>query len=348
MANRIFDLPETKGSFQLKGIVNGTEKDNFYKEIKTKSNKDMRFVNFGASYEEGKTLYLSVSGMEQENVYFSKKAEKQGEKGDTQKVPWADRFTYNREGYRLIGNNIGVKKKVDSEGKTVNDKKVLTDFDTCKEISDNLKDGMSVFTRGNLDFSSYVDNGINKRSIKLVPKQVSLCADIDFKDENYEVQSNFNQVIVYTGIEKEKDDNGKETGRFIVSAKIVTYASIEDAEFIIENPKLAQLFKKNLNPYTSIKVSGNMVSSTLTETVEDEDEWGEADAMERVSTPAKREFIITGAKKSTIDTETYSQDKVEDALVKIAKANKADNDFGDDSSDWGDLDSTEDDDFDWE
>ena len=103
---------------------------------------------------------FDLQGMEQENVYFSKRAEKKGEKADTVKVPWADRFSYNREGYRMIGKNIGVKKKVDSEGKTVNDKKILTDFDACKEVKENLKDGTSVFIRGNLDYSRRVAKAI--------------------------------------------------------------------------------------------------------------------------------------------------------------------------------------------
>ena len=59
---------------------------------------------------------------------------------------------------------------MDSGGKTVNDKKTLTDFDACKEIKDNLKDGESVFIRGNLDYSSFTDDKGNKRtSTKLVP-----------------------------------------------------------------------------------------------------------------------------------------------------------------------------------
>ena len=36
---RLFDLPETKGAFQLKGVVSGMEKDTAFKEIKTKSGK---------------------------------------------------------------------------------------------------------------------------------------------------------------------------------------------------------------------------------------------------------------------------------------------------------------------
>ena len=339
---RLFDLPETKGLFQLKGIVSGVEKENFYKEIKTKSNKDMRMINFGVGYAEGSTLYVNLQGMEQDNVYYSKKAEKKGEKGETVKVPWADRFTYNREGFRLIGKNIGVKKKVDETGKTVNDKKVMTDFDACKEVNENLKDGASVFIRGTLDYSSFLDNNGNK---KLVPNQISLCADVVFDDDNFTQQNDFNQVIIFMGIEQEKVDD-KPTGRFVVAAKIVTYSTIEDVEFIVENKDLASKFKKSLKPYNAIKVNGHMVSSVQTETVvDDDDNWGEEDAMGKVSAPVKREFIITGAKGSTIDKELYTEANIAEAIAKINKANKAENDFGsDDGDDWGeaDLDSDED------
>lgn len=335
---RLFDLPETKGAFQLKGIVSGTKKDGFLKEIKTKSNKDMRMINFGVEYAEDSTLYVNMQGMEQDNVYFSKRAEKKGEKSDVVKVPWADRFSYNREGYKLIGKNIGVKKKLDKDGREVNDKKTLTEFDACKEIADNLKDSNSVFIRGRLDYSSMTDdNGNKKHFTKLVPDQVSLCGDIDFADEKFTQQNDFNQVIVFMGVEKEIDDNGADTGRFLVQAKIVTYSTIEDVEFVIEDSKLANMFRKNLKAYNAIKVSGHMVTTTQIETVSDEDSWGEEDSMDKVSAPTKREFIITGAKPSSIDKELYTKDNVEDAISKINKANKAENDFGSDTNEeWGD------------
>lgn len=334
---RLFDLPETKGAFQLKGIVSGTKKDGFLKEIKTKSNKDMRMINFGVEYTEGSTLYVSMQGMEQENVYFSKRAENKGDKPDVVKVPWADRFSYNREGYKLIGKNIGAKKKLDKDGKEVNDKKTLTEFDACKEIADNLKDDNSVFIRGRLDYSSTTDdNGNKKHFTKLVPDQVSLCGDVDFADEKFTQQNDFNQVIIFMGVEKEADDNGTETGRFLVQAKIVTYSSIEDVEFVIEDSKLANMFRKNLKAYNAIKVSGHMVTATQTETVSDEDSWGEEDSLEKVSAPTKREFIITGAKPSSIDKELYTKDNIEEAISKINKSNKAEDDFGSDSKeDWG-------------
>lgn len=59
---RLFDLPETKGAFQLKGVVSGMEKDTAFKEIKTKSGKPMRMLNFGTSYLGGETFICQSSG----------------------------------------------------------------------------------------------------------------------------------------------------------------------------------------------------------------------------------------------------------------------------------------------
>lgn len=342
---RLFDLPETKGNFQVKGIVNGIEKDTAYKEIRTKSNKDMRIMNFGMDYamDKGNTVYINLQGMEQDFVYFSKRAKEKGQKADVVKVPWAERFTYNREGYKLIGKNIGVKKKVDETGATVNDKKVMTDFDACKEIHDNLKDGASVFIKGNIDYSSFLDNNGNKKtSTKLVPNQVSLCKEVDFTADGYEQQNDFNQVIIFMNIDVEKDDNGKQTGRFIVLAKVITYSNIEDVQFVITNKALANQFKKSLKPYNAIQVSGSVIGYTVTEEVQEDDGWGEPDKMERPKAPHKIEFLITGAKPSTIDRELYTEENVTAAIAKINNANKAESDFGGSDDEWGsgaDLDS---------
>ena len=103
--------------------------------------------------------------------------------------------------------------------------------------------------------------------------------------------------------------------------------------------------------FRSIKVSGRIVSSTKTEIVtDDDDNWGEEDAIEKVSAPNKREFIITGAKGSTVDKELYTEANVTEAMSKIAQANKAENDFGGDADndDWGEANLDTDDDEAWE
>jgi len=343
---RLFDLQETKGIFQLKGIVTGQNKEAFYKESKTKTRKDFRRVNFGATFNEGQTMYVSMQGMPQDKVYFSKQVKK-GEKSETVPVAWADRYTFKREGFRMIGGNIGVKKTVDEKGNSVNDKKILTDFDACKEIGENLKDNMSVFIKGKLEYSSFkTDNGEMKKSTKLIPNQISLCQDIKFADEKFEAVHDFTQTIVFMGIDQEKE-NDKATGRFIVSAKIITYSTIEDAEFIVTDSTLANVFRKNLKPYYALEVWGKMEVSSQTEEVADEDEWGESNSMSKQNSPVKREFVITGAKKSSVDKDTYSEELIEAAIMKINNSQNAENDYADGSNEWGNtsslLDSDDDD-----
>lgn len=348
---KLFELPETRGVFQIKGLVTGRDKENFYKESKTKTNKDMRRVNFGVTFDEDKTVYVNLQGFPMDNVYFSKSAQK-GEKSEVVKVAWTDRHTFNREGFRLIGNNIGLQKITDQKGNQVNDKKVLTDFDSCKEIAENLKDNQSVFIKGKLEYSSFkTDKGDQKKSTKLVPNQISLCQAVDFTDEKFKPAHDFTQTIVFMGIEQEKE-NDKPTGRFIVSAKIVGYSTIEDAEFIISDSKLAQLFRKNLKPYTAIEVWGKLEVLAQTEEIEDEDEWGEANSMTKQTAPTRREFIITGAKKSSIDTDTYTEELVEAAIAAVNNAKTAKKDFGETDRDtWGSssaLGSNDEDDEAWD
>lgn len=347
---RLFDLPETKGTFQIKGLVTGHDKDSFYKESKTKTGKTMRRTSFGVTYEPNKTMYVTIQGFPQENVYFSSQS-KNGEKPVTEKVTWADRFTFRKEGFRMIGNNIGVTKAINEKGEHENVRKIMTDFDAAKEVADHLKDDDSVFIKGKLEYSSFTTDNGEMHSVKLVPNQVSLCKkSIDFSDENFESTHQFTQVIVFTGIDQEKE-NDKPTGRFVVSAYIVNYASIENAEFIIEDKGLANTFRKSLSPYNAIQVHGDMTVTEVVEEVED-DVWGEANKMERQGTPVKREYIIRGARPSTIDKNTYSELSITEARLKVKNAQDAKNDFGSmntaDSSDagWGTVPTTEDEDED--
>ena len=351
MANRLFDLTETKGSFQVKGKINGVEKEKFYTSKKTKTNKDFRAVNFGCMYDDKKTVFMSLNGMPQNDVYFSKRNQDTG-KTETKKVTWANRNKFNEEGWRLIGTNLGLTKTTDSEGKEVNDKKALTSFDACEYIKANMRDDMSTFIRGNIEFSSYQDkDGNTRRSIKYVPNQISLCKEVDFDeyDENNKPVHDFTQTIVFMEINQEKE-NDKATGRFIVSAKVVTYSDIVDTEFIITDAKLAGLFKKNLKPYYSISVHGKIeVSHKVEETTED-DGWGETNSMVAVSAPTKTEMIITGATPSTIEKTLYNEKNVSEAIAKIRNAKNAEKNFGSTSDttssgdDWGSDDSMDEDD----
>ncbi len=332
-------LPQTKGSFQVRGKVSGTQKDKFYIEKLTKTDKPWRSVSFGVQFTEDSTIYVGLNGMERDSVYFSKKEDKNT---ITKEVPWKDRFVFSEKDFSLIGVNVGVKKIKDEKGNEINDKKRLTDYDACKEISENLVDDKTVFVKGNIEFGSYNE----KHTTKFVPSQVSLAKDIDFSSEDFKPLADFTQVIVFTGI-KPNDDKTRAT----VSAKIVNYNSIEDAEFIITNMNLAKMFNKNLRPYTGIKVWGNISVEKNTEEVTESNCWGEDNNMEKVNAPTIRELIITGADPETIDTITYTEEEIDKAIESIKASKKAEADFGGSNEGWGSVENSgstdEDDDCGW-
>ena len=331
--NKGLGLPQTKGGFQIKGITTGTQKESFYKETLTKkAQKPWRTVNFGMKTDKESTLYITLSDGEKDKVYFSKTETVDGKKKtDVQDVAWKDRFKFNKEGYRIIGVNIGITKKQDDKGKEINDKKMLTGYDACREISENLKDDLSLFVRGSIDYSSYEGKNGKVRAVKFIPNQISLCKDVDFDVEGFEPTADFTQIIVFTGIEPEDDTKT----RFIVSAKIVNYNNIEDAEFIVEKKELATTFKKNLKPYYALKVWGIIKVNKDIEEIEVSDGWGEENKMDKINTPTKRELIIVGADPKTLDKETYSEKAIEEAMEKIKSDKKAESEFGNTSDDWG-------------
>lgn len=319
-------LPQTKGTFQVRGKVVGTDKDKFYIEKMTKNNKPWRSINFGVQFDSEKTLYVGTNGMERDNVYFCKKIE--DGKTDKKVIPWKDRFNFHEEGYRMIGVNVGVEKTTDENGNTVNNKKTLTDYDSCKEISDHLRDDMSVFVKGNLEFSTYQDS----HRTKFVTSQVSLTKDdVDFEKEEFHPVADFTQMIVFMGVTP-----NKEKTRATVEAKIVTYDTIEDAEFIIEDMNLARMFAKQLKPYTGIKVWGRISVEKDTEEVETTDCWGKKNNMDKVDSPTIRELIIEGADPNSIDTGTFTESEIDKAIEEMKAAKAAENDFGgSENGGWG-------------
>jgi len=336
---RNFELPETKGNFQLKGIVTGVGRDGFYKDGTSTSGKKWRAVNFGLVVEDGTVLYLTLLGTEQDRAWFGGK---EGDEFKTVDVEWSKRHTFKKAGYKIFGLTLGLQK--DEEGK--NDKKYLHQFDACKYISDNLEDGMSVFVRGNLEFGHFVtEQGDTVRTQKLVPTQISLLSsDIDFDSEKYEPEHRFTQDIIFLGIDKEGEE-------FPVEAHLVSYRGIETDTFVIRDNKLAKLFREKLKPYTKIQVHGWVTTAQVGEEVSEEDSeevWGEENEMTKARTPYRRIFLVTGANPSTIDTENYTQKAIESAIEAMTKDEKAVSEFGSEEV-WGEGGSsdTESDDEDW-
>lgn len=340
---RIFDLPQTKGEFQIRGNASGTnKKQNFFTSKKTKNNTDMNLLNFGVKFDDGQTAYLTLNGTVNKSVYYYNSQIQK-----TQEVAWDDRDQTPGEGYRLIGVNVGLVTIENEDGNKVNDKKTLVEYDAAKYVSENLKDGMPIFVKGNLDFNSYMDNKGNiNRGEKLIPTQISLCSkDIDFEADDFKMLADFKTTIVFESIEKEKDNKGKDTGRFIVNALHIGYSTITNTSFVVEDEKLAGQMKKGLKAYNAIEVTGKFKSSIGIETVEETDDWGEKNSFDKINNPRKFEFVITGAKPSTIDTQTYTEDNIAHARKAILNKTKVEENYGEQKKaevddGWGDSSDT--------
>lgn len=354
---RIFELPETKGEFKARGLVTGTTKDNFFESGVTKTGKKRNKLKFGIKVQDdGSTVYCNLEPMEQEKVYFYKKGDKkQGIKGVSKAVPFENRNLFKEEGFEPIGIKVGLEQYIDDKGLVKNKNINMFEFDGAEYLSKTFSENVGVFTRGKMEFSSYKKefNGetTKVRMTKFIPSQISaVTSDINFEDEKYTPINDFIQTIVFMSAELDDSDPNDKKG--IVSAKIVNYSTIEDAEFIIRDTSIFKTFKKNLKPYTAIQVFGKINNRVDVVEVED-DGWGSSNnSFENKGNDFIRELLILGANPSTIDTETYKKEAMDEAIELVKANKKAKENFGKTNeesmdSDWGkEVEDSKDDGFD--
>lgn len=352
---RIFDLPETKGEFKARGLVTGTTKDNFLKAKKGDDGKIRKVLRFGVKVQnDGSSVYCDLTGQERDVVYFYKKADKKaGTKGVSQKVNFSTRDKFKEEGFEPIGVRVGIEQYIDGKGAVKNKNIPMFEFDAVDYLKNNLVEEMPVFTRGKIEFSSFVNGttGDKVRMTKFVPTQISgVTTDLNLDDEKYSPVNDFIQTIIFMDLHL--DDSDKDDKKGILSAKVVNYSSIEDVEFIVRDQVRYKTLKKNLKPYNAIKVFGKIHNKVEKEEVED-DGWGTSEnSFESKNNSFVKELLILGADPDTLDTETYTKENVERAIELVKQSRKAKEDFGkndETADDWGSNKSNEgsnDDEFD--
>lgn len=344
MAERIIKLPETKGTFKVRGIVTGCSKTNFYEESTIPSGKakgkPKRRLSFGIKSSETNTHWIQLDAFEQNNVYFYKKPTEEEKaakkKGITETVAWDKRDKFSKTGFELIGMKLGLSYKINEKGTQVTDQHTFTDFDAALQLKEKLKDGMSVTIIGVLDFQDYINaKGEAKKRRTLVPQQIYLTKDIDFKEESFVEEAYFDQEMVVTALNLIDNDKGGKDLSLI--ANIINYGSIAETDFILKESDFAKAVYKNLKPYTKIKFNGKM--NSLAEVEEEEvDEWGgESNPLDRKLTNYKKEFIITGRDPQSLDTTTYTKKEIDNAITALIEFSNKDT-INSDS--WNDTDST--------
>lgn len=317
----LFELPQTRGSFSLRGIIRGTEKENFFVEEKTQKGNGKRTLKYDVFTDTDSKITCTIQGYSGNDVYFYNNNDKK-----TVKKRWEDRNTFHADGYRMLSSvMLGIEK--DENQKNI--KKTYHLYDAAAYASTQLEDGMNVYSRGNIKYGSFD----NTKYIRWEPTQVSLLSrELDMESEDFEPDFTFEQWIVYTGMEKEVDENDKKTGRVKLFGKIIGYNSVEDAEFIIEKDKegLARKIHRQIKPYSAFLLGGIVKRCVPTKTAPVEDDgWGDFSAIRKTVAPARTEFIVYAIDPSTIDENTYTEEAINEALLAIKNDRESRKNFED-------------------
>lgn len=346
---RLHEMTETSSSFQVRGIVTNTKGKRFYRSGTSGNGNNWNGIEFGVRIGDQKTVFVTLNGFPRPEVFYYKRGEN-GAKGDTKKVSWKDRKKSPGEGYRLIGVNVSTGKNAD--GKNVNE--TMTEYDAVEWMHSNLQDGDSVFIKGNLQFSSYTDrNGQTRKKVELVPTQISYTQKpVDFDAEDYVKMAEFENTLVFSGIEPELDEKDQKTGRYVLSGWSIGYNSVESVSFIVDaaHSKLALNLKKAMKTGYAIKTYGRIeVINDVVQVESDDSGWGEVSPMERTNGPTRREYVVYRADPTSIEKDKYNEEGIAAAIRKIKAAKNAVENFGEsvnssnavDLDDWGADDSEE-------
>ena len=319
MSDEFVQLKQHAGTFEASGVIFNMKSEHAFKDIKMKNGKDMKIANIGLRISDGESMFLSLNGMEQDYVYFSKRDDKT-KKTLTEKVEWAKRNRFSKEGYRLIGVGLALSK--DEETHKNVPVQNFTQFDAVDEIKEHLVDGMSVFVKGKIEFGSFVDEKTNevKKTVKYVPNAIYLSGkDIDFQDEKFEKSAGFAQPMLITGLRNEE-------GKKLIDFGIVGYKSYEEGS-IEATDVLWDALKTKLKKGASIVITGVIKTSQVTETVTAE-VWGEESKVGKAKNSGKVVMLADGARPETMDVETYAKKPLSEYLeavegFKKEKANKS-------------------------
>jgi hypothetical protein len=333
-------IKETKGTFEVRGVLFNLKAENAFKEIVTTSGKKMRMSNLGLRLSDSEVMFISLNGMEQDNVYFSKQVKK-GEKPVTEKVEWAkrDRWAESHDGYRLIGVGLALAKESEDSDKNV---PVVnyTPFDAVNEIQDSAQDGMSVFVKGKIEFSSYADKNNKdeiRHSTKFIPTAIYLAQKpIDFQATDFVKSAEFAQPVIFEKVNRESIPNS-DNFRYTLDVATVGYKSYEEATLECTEV-IATAMKSKMKPNQAITVTGRIESTQVVET-ETAEVWGEESKVGKPKNTGRVVLKVTGARPETINVEDYTKKIVDEYRTAVEAAKKSkevkEGDFETQESGWG-------------
>lgn len=306
-------LEQTKGKFKVEGIIKGIKNEKAYSEgFTANTDKPYKSIKFFVETSPTNRVKVELFGMEKDEVIaYSNKAK------ESKRIKWADR-NGNHGDFKVMGTNLFLEKGKD--GKNV--RKVMAEIEAVDYLLEHLKDGDSVRVSGQNGFQEFENQqGELKESTQFSIGTISKIDDIDFSAETFKEVAHFEQEIV---VEETMVDD--ENMKLIISAKVIKYNKSGNepvsATFVVdakELPKLANNMSKRLSYGDFIKVYGLIINAEIrteaevTETMDDEDDWGgDDDVKNSMDTSYISTFLnelqVTSVESSSYESKKYKEE----------------------------------------
>lgn len=274
-------LAQTKGSFVIKGVIEGKDNpanNNGFNEGVVKNGKSVgakyRSIKFKVKTSNDNIIPVELFGMEEEKANFYNK-----EKKDTVKVEWAKRNMAAQNGYQLI----------------------LPKYDFVEKIHNDFKDGDVVRIVGEFSFETYEDkNGNTKHNTKYIIKKIFKSDDVlNFDDEKFKEENEFAQEVIINDVDADASSK-----KIYLSTYIIGFnEKLNTANFEIDMNKTNPVFFKNIKGLKIgdfIKFKGKINYKVINEVVDGD--WGI-----QVIKDYKKSLEITGAEGETFVKSMYKE-----------------------------------------
>lgn len=320
------EIPVMYGNFRVYGKVEKLNKKDF--NSMTKTNREKRSLTLGLRTSKDNLIFISMSAVAQNDVYFVKRDPETKKTVDTKIIPWADRLTNNlSEEYVPMSNvSVGVvqEEKVNENGATVleNNTVIRVMFDALQEIYDHVEIGDDLFIRGSVSVESYYKNSGEKRNVvRLTPSQISKRKQLDplnFDAADFVEQNVLTQTIIPQSIEFDDDQT-----RAIINGLVI--GNKKEGMIEIEIDKDAIGFAKKMQkeieetPYLSLTVNTRIINEgnvSQQEKVWDEDfqTWVKAPRKAQSSgTKYQYDSVVVsngGTVEDALDKTTYTEENI--------------------------------------
>ncbi len=316
------EIPAMYGNFRVYGKVGKLDKANF--NSTTKTQREKRSLTIGLNTTKDNMVYINMSAVSQNSVYFVKRDPETHKTADTKVIPWNERLTHNlpKEYVPMSDVLVGVEQtKVTTEnGAEKFDNNLLhrTMFDALQEIYDHVEVGDDLFIQGSVTVEKYTkQNGEIANIVRLVPSRITKRTQItplDLNAEDFVERNEMTQRIIPQSVDINDDES-----RAIINGLVI--GNKKEGMIEIEIPKDSIPFAKSIKnmiqetPYMSIQLNCRIVNEGSVS--QPEKIWDE-DFQTYVAPPATARTQGAGTKFAYVtmvsgskDITTYTEENVE-------------------------------------